>query len=152
MNLEEVASIAGILTFVGASIWGIYKRIPQVKVEITPIADNIFFGWPSDFEKPQRWTHRMRLSVFNHGYRSITFIGGELEITLGVEVVYKDMYGQTFKKALAKDESFVNLFIISDLKLPEESELKMILKDFKGKSYKSNVLALALFNPDLNPL
>ena len=152
MSLEDIGSVTGILTFIGALIWGIYKWFPRVKVEITPVADNFYVSSVSDSEKPRKWTHRMQLSVFNSGYNSITFISGELEMTLGNEVIYINMFSQTFRKILVKDGSFSKQFIISNLKLPEGSQLKMIIKDFRGKSYKSNVLTLDTFNPDLNPL
>lgn len=152
MNLTNIELILSIIVATGTILFVIYKFFPQIKIEIRPVADNFYFGDLYDSTPQKKWTHRMRLDVFNHGFNTIILTSGELEVNINNESFYIDMFSDSFKKSVGRNETFGNVFIVSDLKLPANCNIRMVLKSSKGQNYKSNSISLDMFDPHINPL
>lgn len=152
MDLNKLSTVIGVIIGIGTIVFAVYKTLPKLKVEIKPVADNFFFGTIGDTTKHQKWTHRMVLRIFNHGFSARTIIEGELEISLGTNVYYIDMLGSEFNKVIDRNHNYQNKFIVSDLKLPTGANLRIVVRDSKGKTYKSNSLPLDAFDPNINPI
>jgi hypothetical protein len=152
MSSGDVASIITILTSVSTLSWFIFKQFPKIKVEIKPIADNFYVGWNSSQDQPQIWPHRMMLSAVNLGYSVIVIKDVKLEIILNREKISKELSNLVKKEVLEKNGLFEKLFPVSELKLPNDAQLWVVIEDVRGRKYKSNKLLYSCFDPSLNPL
>lgn len=152
MNLNNIELTLSIIVGLGTIFFVVYKWFPQIKTEIKPVADNFYVGWIGDTSPKQKWTHRMQLDIFNHGFNTVIITSGELEVYSDNEKIYINMFNDRFRKTLGRNEVFVQVFIVSDLKLPDRCIIRMILKSSKGKTYASNSLSLDMFDPHLNQL
>lgn len=149
MSLTTAAEIFTIVSVIGGAIYWLYKRIPKLKVVIKPIADHINFGWNADNDKAM---HRMQLRIFNHGFTSATLLSCKLKITVGYDTSYKSLSETNFLQVVSENSHYEAKFLISQLHLSVRSELRVIIKDSKGRTYKSNSVSFDKFNPMLNPL
>jgi len=147
-QFEIISTVS--LTLTG--IWFVYKRIPKIKVQIKPVPDNFFCSSLAEIEESKRGTHQMEVEVYNHGYSPRTIINGELEIKTEAQTYSVAFFDQKLKKLVGRNENLSKTFNLSELELPNNVELQLILTDSKNKRYKSNRLNISMFNPSLNPL
>jgi len=152
MNLNNIDLLVSIIVGLGTIIFVVYKWFPRIKMEIKPVADNFYFGGIDDASPARKWTHRMQLDIFNHGFNTVIITSGELEVSYDNEKIYINMFNDSFRKTLGRNEVFGKVFIVSDLKLPDHCTIRMVVKSSKGKTYTSNSLSLDMFDPYSNPL
>lgn len=151
-NLSDLLTVVSPIAILAGGFFAIYKWFPKIKVQIKPVPDNFDFGWIGDASPRRKWTHRLQLDIFNHGFNTIIITQGELEVSANDEDIYIDILGSRFRKQLNRNESYLKVVPVSDLKLPPGCKIKIRLKTSKGKTFKSDSLSLDQFDPYLNPL